>query len=53
MYKTIMFSDGSYSATTYKKYEEWLDEVQKQKKIEIIAVTGLEHVLIVTYRDAQ
>lgn len=54
MYKTICFityyGDSGGIVSTFHKYKKWLEETQQKQNIEIISVTGLENILVVTYK---
>ena len=49
-YKTECFIFGRSNVKTFYEYEEWLEEIQTKQNIEIVSVTSLETVLIVTYQ---
>lgn len=43
MYQTIDFD-------IYSEYEEWLESIQTEMRIEIVSVTGFKNSLVVTYK---
>jgi hypothetical protein len=53
VYKTECFLSSEGKVFTYTKYYKWLKEIQNKSEIEVIAVTGLDTLLVVTYREVK
>ena len=50
-YETKCFIYGRSNVNTFREYREWLEEIQTKQNIEIVSLTSLETVLIVTYKE--